>query len=195
MSFDSDFDMYYRECVVLHKEKGYVKVLYTEDGDKVYLQTLGDEKVFYEEDMDKLELRIEPVGFVQLGKTVVYIALRQSRSYKKSFHINNIVKFYPQSAEYDAMLKRLPNVTLEAMFQNNLITPLDEVDEELENRYAVVIHRNFAIVKKGAYKEPVVYHRKEIVAKYVDGDFVPLDGQNDLYVRKLRVELGLCSTV
>lgn len=185
---DSDFSGYYNDCIlqrVSTKEYLLVRGCEVAEGNVI----VSDLEDTFKVPVSDLVVSF-PTGFIQVGDTVVYTSLRQGRSYKKALHINNLVHFFPQKEEYKLVGKSLRRLDIKDIIRNTY-TDIEDIDKVLETKDAVAIHKTFAIVKKGTYENPVVYHRKNIIAQYVDGEFVPLEGQSNMYVDKLKWELGL----
>lgn len=192
-TFNNDWNMYHSGCIFFHHGKNEaVTVLGVTDdseGDFAILEVRSTREVFHESDITNLEMSLPLLGYFQLNKTVVYLSVRQGRSHKKGFNLHNMVKFFPQEAEYGALRRRLGSVERLDFFNPEYIS-VENITEELTTKDAVIIHRNYAVVKKASHKNPVVYYRREAIAQFVNGDFEPLGDNDSIYVTKLKWELG-----
>lgn len=192
-TFNADWNMYYSSCIFFHHGKNeavtVLNVTDSSDGDMAVLEVRSTREVFHESDINQLEMSLPLLGYFQLNKTVVYLSVRQGRSHKKGFNLNNMVKFFPQEAEYHALRRRMGYVDRLDFF-NHEYTPVEKITEELATKDAVIIHRNYAVVKKASHKNPIVYYRREAIAQFVNGDFEPLGDNDNIYITKLKWELG-----
>lgn len=190
---DNDFQGYYGGTVVEHLTNGMCMVLgATDDSSVAVLRTLNRQERFLEDDGENIR-PVFPKGFIEVNGTVLYLSVKQNRSYKKSLHRSNLIAAFPQQREYEALSKRPPNIRElddSQLFLHNY-TDVADIDSKLEKVSAVALHPNYAVVKKGDNEYPVVYHRTNKVAQWKDGEFIPLEGVPSIFVEKLNMELGL----
>ena len=130
---------------------------------------------------------VSPLGyFTDPLNRVGYFSYFASRSAKKAVYLENTRLFVPQADEL-MMLGESFNRDLSKCTQT--ITPLEDVQSVLDDHKACIIHKNFAIVYKGWSEHPVVYFKTQHVCLFINGEFVPLDGHDRLFVEKILLEL------
>lgn len=146
-----------------------------------------------DDDLDGLDFSYPLLGYFEVGDTVLFISARQGRSYKKGLDGEKINIFFPQESEYERLNRMYPNDGTIDQFKlyERTFTELSDVNDKLKDKDAVAIHRNYAIVKKASHPEPLVYHRREPVGYWDGNKPCAFDDENDLYIRKLNMELGL----
>lgn len=185
----ADIERYFLGCFVTNRRTREVFKVESAEAGKVYLRSFDDRtSVSFINFPIEYDLNIPELGYFPLGDTVVYVSNKQNNSPIKSLHKSNVTIFLPQEAEYRALKKSMPRFSMDMVFDRP-ITPLESVTEALETKDAVVVHKNFAIVKKGFCENPVVYHRTHPAAMWVDNTAVPFDKSEQVYVDKLLLEI------
>lgn len=185
-----DMRMYFDNTFITHKPTNDVYFIRAIEPDKVHLYDRKENRSHVDIDtfLSEFDLTLQQLGYYNVDGTVVYLKQKQNNSPKKALHESNVQSFYPQAEEYSALRKELPSYSLLKL--QRTLTPLSEVDNALKSSDAVVIHRNFAVVKKGFSKHPVVYHRTAPACMFVKGELVPFEPEDAIYIEKLLIELG-----
>lgn len=139
----------------------------------------------YTDDFSLVPVRL---GYYQTGKTVVFLYNKQSRSYKKLPSERTTRTFSPQR-------KELASINYEAnMYIHDLLSAsttyftIEEAFSQLSsNKYAVPLHTNYALVKKGTHQHPVVYYMYTPIATYDGTTLTPLG--DSCHVDKFHLEV------
>lgn len=185
-----DIELYYRDTIVFDSDRAAWLVRAVWDDRLILSDKTGSEKVVnFQEFYSDYNLYIPDLGYFLAEAFPVYIQNHQGRSPKKALFERNLTTFLPQREEIDSRSIRL-NVNLISIVSERVFTRLEDVDEALSTAHGCIIHKNFAIVKKGFCEHPVVYHRTLPVAMWVDGGFHPLDGDDEIFIEKILLELG-----
>lgn len=137
---------------------------------------------------DKPDTFLTLLGYFQCEETVVHIDYTPMRSVKKSLYPEMMSYYYPQGVEYDLLNKRLPMFSYYNLEKRGT-TPLSEVEDALKTKKAVVIHRNYAIVKKGFSEKLCVYYKKQHIGYYENGLFSEKGSKCAIYIKKLLMEI------
>lgn len=185
-----DMRMYFDNTFITHKPTNDTYFIRAIEPDKVHLYDRKENRSHVDIDifLSEFDLTLQQLGYYNVDDTVVYLKQKQNNSPKKALHESNVQSFYPQAEEYSALRKDNPSYRLLKL--QRTITPLSEVDNALKSSDAVVIHRNFAVVKKGFSKHPVVYHRTAPACMLIKGELVPFEPEDAIYIEKLLLELG-----
>lgn len=200
----SDFQGYYSGCFgVVTKnykrlKKGQVVIVEqsrSENGSdrefEIYVKTeSGTTRVPSSDFFYVIEMGIPLLGyFYTKENSVVYLSNKQSRSYKKGLNSQKVVAFYPQYKELELLGKSDDcDYSLWSLFDRKYVS-INDVDKALEIRYAVILHRNFAVIKKGDKEHPVLYYKRSPVAYYIDGELQPFEESSSYIISKLYIEL------
>ena len=185
-----DMRMYFDNTYITHQATGATYFVRSIDHESANLFDQNEDRIKVSVDslLSDFDLSMHPLGYFNVDNTVVYLKHKQNNSPKKALYENNVQAFYPQSEEYAALRKDNPRYRLLTL--QRTITPLSEVASVLKSTDAVIIHRNFAVVKKGFCKHPVVYHRTAPACMLVNGELTPFEPEDAVYIEKLLIELG-----
>jgi len=212
MKFDQyscdDVNMYIADTFTMHEGKPlrihYVRYLdgegdtvdSVEDADTVYVEGLtakdGDivNTSFRLWVHDTAFTKPIPLGYYTIGDFAVFFYKKQENFYKKLPHARTIRTFIPQSREFEYIRKNYGFDLNKVLLQNPVYETLDNAYRSLteKNKFSVALHRNYALVKKGKYKHPVVYYRTTPVIEYNGKDLIPLI--DECHVHKFKLEVS-----
>lgn len=138
-------------------------------------------------------LPIIPVtlGFRQLDDYVTFLYKQQHDSAKK-LPSNSIVRsFTPQESEFSYIGKSYHYSLDKVLLAEPEYFSIDVAYEKLTNKelFSAALHHNYALVKKGRYKNPVIYYMSDPVIEFDGTNFIPL--VDDCHVDKFKLEVGL----
>ncbi len=137
----------------------------------------------------EFDLSMMELGYFSIGDTVIYLSNKQNNSPIKAVHHANIIYWFPQEDEYKKLRKAIPPFLMYDLLDRE-ITPLEGVLAALETKDAVVVHKNFAVVKKGFCEYPVVYHRQFPAAMLTKDGMIPFEDKDKVYIEKLLLEIS-----
>jgi len=131
------------------------------------------------------------LGYRTVGDYVVFIMRKQRNSYKKLPSKSTVSTFVPQQAEFDYIGKSTNFSMDDILLAVPVYTPIEEAYKEVVDKtnYSVVLHANYALVKKGRFKNPVIYYRTDPVIEFDGTNFTPLI--DECHVTKFKLEVGL----
>lgn len=185
---ESDIHRYYMNTYITSKATGEFYKIISINLDSAVVMRNGLRATYPLDVLCELyNTDVSPLGYFadQLNR-VGYFSYFASRSAKKAVYLENTRLFVPQADEL-MMLGESFNRELSRCTQT--ITPLADVQSVLDDHKACIIHKNFAIVYKGWSEHPVVYFKTQPVCLFINGEFVPLDGHDHLFVEKILLEL------
>ena len=133
-----------------------------------------------------------PLGYRNTARGVVFLTMVQSNSYKKLPTRGAISVFTPN--EYELATVRTDPESTQSLGRRTLLTPITytPVKEactvlKTGHKLAVALHKNYALVKKGYNKDPIMYYKKDPVAVFTDGELHAL--KNSMYIDKFYGEV------
>ena len=181
---NEDFSLYYRGTFARLGEK-VVQITDSEQSTQRGVCVTNSERIVAK--VNDVDFSQPVFGYKQVGETVVYTSRRPSRTAKKGVTSDVISLWYPQQEEYKIMQKSLPhfdNMDIFSVYN----THFEDLDKELETKFAVVVTKFFAVVKKATHEYPVLYYRDIQVAEYLgNGEFNPIHG-NECIIEKFKEE-------
>lgn len=176
------------DITYLNKDGEYIEDHDYEDTYTYVIHLSNGEVVELDRENSHLPITPLKLGYRQVGNYVVYFYRKQYRNYKKLLAPETVRTFTPQQAEFSYLNKSY-------VFDVNdqlLITPqystLAKAHELLaDGHYSVALHPNYALVKKGKFRNPVIYFKQEPV---IESDGTNLTAIIDsCHISKFRMEV------
>ena len=165
---------------------------FAEGGLRIYLR--NEERSYVKEILPTTgNLLLTPIrlGYVQLDDFVVFLYHKQDNSYKKLPTQSTIKKFLPQAKEFDSLYKTCGVNLDEVLLMDPKYPTLEEAYALLDSGYfSVALHTNYALVKKGRFKNPVIYYMKDAVIECTP-DYGLVALVDECHVTKFKLELDI----
>lgn len=194
-----DINMYLSGTFLLYKNKP-IKINYLENATSSYMvmsytKADGRDRIISDSSEvpknEEFELTQVPMGFYPVDGTVVYLYKQQMNNYKKLLCDETVRKFLPQDRELRSIGKRIRVELDRTILKGQEFYTLEEAFEKMQDKkvFALPLHPNYAMVKKGTHKEFVIYYKTDPVITYDGTNLEPIVDQ--CHVKKLKLELGL----
>lgn len=181
-----------RGVEIRDSEGNNVEVL-DEDGEVIiYIKytngKYSDFRVTYKEKI--IPIYPPALGFFSVENTVVYLANKQGRNYKRFPTTNTIEVFTPQKIELEYLGKELDFYLANLLLVPQTTFSLSEAYTKLQDgELAVILHSKYALVKKSTHEHPVVYYTSEPVLTYDGEHLTPIN--DSCHLTKFRSEVAM----
>lgn len=131
------------------------------------------------------------LGYYNVDDYAVFFYRKQGNNYKK-LPTNNLIEYFvPQNMEFHHLDKSIYFEKPYVLLKPCIYYSLEEAYEKLINKelFSAALHKNYAIVKKGKYRNPVIYYMLEPVIEYDGTNFIPITSES--HITKFKLEMGL----